>query len=110
MPSSGYHEARGPGTGTGRTSPEHGGPPAAPRAGSEIRLGLGRQSISNGEPDGRKLESLGRTAAQYRRTPKEEIMAVKEIAEVDWLGSLEEAQRRARETGKPIFLDFFSPT
>lgn len=36
-------------------------------------------------------------------------MAVEQAAGIVWLGSLEEARRQARETGKPIFIDFFAP-
>jgi thiol-disulfide isomerase/thioredoxin len=37
-------------------------------------------------------------------------MSVAEAPAIPWLESLEEATRQARETGKPIFLEFFSPT
>jgi uncharacterized protein YyaL (SSP411 family) len=30
-------------------------------------------------------------------------------AQINWLTNLEEAEQKARQTGKPIFLDFFSP-
>jgi len=37
-------------------------------------------------------------------------MTVMEAPAAIWLDSLEEAKRQSRQTGKPIFVDFFNPT
>jgi thiol-disulfide isomerase/thioredoxin len=37
-------------------------------------------------------------------------MSVAQAPAIGWLSSLEEAVQQSHETGKPIFLDFFSPT
>ena len=37
-------------------------------------------------------------------------MAIAQAPAIIWLDSLEAAIQQSRETGKPIFLDFFNPT
>lgn len=37
-------------------------------------------------------------------------MSVIEAPAIIWLDSLDEAIRQSHDTGKPIFVDFFSPT
>jgi hypothetical protein len=37
-------------------------------------------------------------------------MAIAQAPAIFWLDSLDEAMRISQETGKPIFLDFYSPT
>lgn len=37
-------------------------------------------------------------------------MTVTEAAPIAWFHSLDEGLRRARETGKGVMIDFFSPT
>jgi hypothetical protein len=37
-------------------------------------------------------------------------MAIAQLSAIPWLDSLTEALRQARASGKPVFLDLFSPT
>jgi hypothetical protein len=37
-------------------------------------------------------------------------MVTEHVPAINWLDSLEEAMRQCQETGRPIFLDLFSPT